>query len=62
MLSFHSIHFGSDLLIAGGWRWRLSPEDLKACTLCGTCEDQCTQHLPIRDRLQEIAAPSSPKT
>jgi hypothetical protein len=44
------------------WHWRLSPEDAKVCTLCGTCEDQCTQHLPIRDRLQEIAAIDPPKT
>jgi len=44
------------------WHWRLSPDDAKVCTLCGTCEDQCTQHLPIRDRLQEIAAIILPKT
>ena len=27
-----------------------------ACTQCGHCEESCTQHLPIRDRLAEIAA------
>jgi len=36
------------------WHWRLSPDDARICTLCGECEDECTQHLPIRDRLQEI--------
>jgi predicted aldo/keto reductase-like oxidoreductase len=38
------------------WHWRLTPQDAAVCTLCGTCEDQCTQHLPIRNRLQQIAA------
>jgi len=38
------------------WHWGLSPADAKACSLCGTCEERCTQHLPIRDRLKEIAA------
>jgi predicted aldo/keto reductase-like oxidoreductase len=27
-----------------------------ACVACGKCEDACTQHLPIIDRLREIAA------
>jgi len=37
------------------WHWSLSPDDAKGCTLCGACEEACTQHLPIRDRLKEIA-------
>jgi hypothetical protein len=44
------------------WHWGLTPDDAHACSLCGTCEDQCTQHLPIRDRLREIAAIRLPKT
>ncbi|HTS17332.1 MAG TPA: aldo/keto reductase [Verrucomicrobiae bacterium] len=44
------------------WHWQLTPEDANVCTLCGTCEDQCTQHLPIRDRLEEIAAINAPKS
>jgi predicted aldo/keto reductase-like oxidoreductase len=38
------------------WHWSLSPDVAAACTECGTCEDACTQHLPIRARLHEIAA------
>jgi predicted aldo/keto reductase-like oxidoreductase len=36
--------------------WNLGPADAAACTQCGHCEDSCTQHLPIRDRLAQIAA------
>ena len=35
--------------------WSLSPDAAAACTQCGHCEESCTQHLPIRDRLAEIA-------
>jgi predicted aldo/keto reductase-like oxidoreductase len=28
----------------------------KACTECGRCEEECTQHLPITARLAEMAA------
>ena len=37
------------------WHWGLTPADAAGCLDCGTCEEQCTQHLPIRDRLKEIA-------
>lgn len=36
--------------------WGLSPEAAEACTLCGACEERCTQRLPIRERMKEIAA------
>lgn len=29
--------------------------DADACTRCGACEEACTQHLNIIDRLDEIA-------
>jgi len=38
------------------WHWNLKADAAKACTLCGQCEQKCTQHLPIRDRIKEIAA------
>jgi uncharacterized protein len=37
------------------WHWSLSPDEASVCTQCGQCEEACTQHLPIRDRLSEIA-------
>jgi hypothetical protein len=38
------------------YHWDLTPEDAQLCTLCGACEKKCTQHIPIRERLKEIAA------
>jgi hypothetical protein len=38
------------------WHWSMSAEDAGACTECGACEEACTQHLPIRERLKSIAA------
>ena len=36
--------------------WGIKQEKAKECIACGKCEEQCTQHLPIIDRLKEIAA------
>lgn len=36
--------------------WELKPEAAKECIACGKCERACTQHLPIIERLKEIAA------
>lgn len=36
--------------------WGLAKEHASACIACGSCEKKCTQHLPIIERLQEIAA------
>ena len=36
--------------------WNLPPEKASACIQCGSCESKCTQHLPIMERLKEIAA------
>ena len=38
------------------WHWDLKADHALACTLCGACEERCTQHLPIRQRLKEIQA------
>lgn len=37
------------------WHWWMAPDEAAACTECGLCEDKCTQHLPIRQRLKYIA-------
>jgi len=37
------------------WHWGLSPDLAAACIQCGECEDKCTQHLPIRERLEKIS-------
>jgi hypothetical protein len=36
--------------------WAASPAEAAACTQCGLCEQRCTQHLPIRNRLAHIAS------
>ena len=38
------------------WHWSVGPEEAAKCTACGQCEEACTQHLPIIERLEEIAA------
>ncbi len=38
------------------WHWNAKPEAAAACSLCGACEEKCTQHLPIRERMKAILA------
>jgi len=37
--------------------WSIKPDNniLYACTECGKCEQACTQHLPVRERIKQIA-------
>lgn len=37
------------------WHWSVSPSEAARCTRCGQCESLCTQHLPIMDRMAELA-------
>ncbi len=36
--------------------WGLTAEQAQDCITCGACEARCTQHLPIIERLRELAA------
>ena len=38
------------------YHWRVDRALAEKCTACGACEKACTQHLPIIERLKEIAA------
>jgi hypothetical protein len=59
--------FNTGVLDGGGeavrnrlkWHWSIPPDAAAVCTECGQCEDACTQHLPIRERLRAIAALAS---
>ena len=37
------------------YHWGITKEKAGDCIACGKCEKQCTQHLPIIERLKEIA-------
>jgi uncharacterized protein len=43
------------------WHWDLATTDAKGCTRCGQCEQRCTQHLPIRDRIEHVSKIEMPK-
>jgi len=34
--------------------WNITPQQAKECIACGACEERCTQHLPIIQRLAEL--------
>jgi len=38
------------------WHWTLDPDNMLQCTQCGLCEERCTQHLPIVERMTELHA------
>jgi predicted aldo/keto reductase-like oxidoreductase len=39
-----------------GMHWGISPDEAARCIECGQCEDACTQHLDIMNRLKDIVA------
>jgi uncharacterized protein len=53
----HRILYGGNKHLTDrlSWHWDLSPAEAGRCTRCGQCEEKCTQHLPIMDRLADIA-------
>ncbi len=54
----HKILLGKDQEILNRlkWHWGVPAEETATCIECGQCEEACTQHLPIIERLKEIAA------
>ena len=44
-----------DILSRLKWHWNVPQEDAEKCTECGRCEEACTQHLDIINRLKYIA-------
>jgi uncharacterized protein len=51
----HKILKGEPLADRLRWHWDLTPAAAEACTGCGACLEKCTQHLPIVERLKEMA-------
>ena len=52
----YNLHiFGKNMADRLKHHWSLPINKAAECIRCGKCEDLCTQHLPIMDRLEEIA-------
>lgn len=54
----HRRLYGTDqaMLERLNWHWGVPALEAEKCIECGQCEQECTQHLPIMERLREIAA------
>jgi len=50
------LHGSEQVLSRLKWHWSVDPGTAQDCSQCGECEEKCTQKLPIRDRMKEIAA------
>jgi uncharacterized protein len=56
MLAYNDNILGKpqDALNTLKWHWGIPQEGVKDCIQCGLCEEKCTQHLPIIERLKQI--------
>jgi uncharacterized protein len=56
MLAYNDNILGKpqDTLNTLKWHWGIPQEGVKDCIQCGLCEEKCTQHLPIIERLKQI--------
>lgn len=43
------------------WHWGVDGRLARKCSECGQCEEQCTQHLPIIERMKHIGALQGPR-
>jgi predicted aldo/keto reductase-like oxidoreductase len=52
----HKLLYGgeSELLDRLKWHWDIPANLAERCVECGLCEELCTQHLPIMERMKEI--------
>jgi len=55
MDAYNSKLLGHDMADRIKYHWNIPISKAAECIRCGQCEELCTQHLPITDRLAEIA-------
>ncbi len=55
MDSYNAKVLGQDMVSRIKFHWHLPFSKAAECIQCGRCEELCTQHLPIIDRLAEIS-------
>jgi len=53
---YNEILLGGDPIFRLNIVWMISSTDAGRCVGCGLCEQKCTQHLPIMERLKRVAA------
>lgn len=55
MDAYNSKLLGHDMASRINYHWRIPISKAAECIQCGQCEELCTQHLPIIERLAEIS-------
>lgn len=61
MDAFDQKRLGGDIVERLHFHWGIRGDKAATCTRCGKCEKLCTQHLPIINRLADVAA-ADPKS